>query len=197
MNNGQNQFGDEDFIYEKSMEAEPPPKHENNIYDGFIIINYEKIPVKRRYLLDKKISAVMPEEFEIMSKEDADIKYPSIHRPEFIYTNEDTTVNFLISYKTDTVSNEEVPLLRDAIQAAALKMRPSSSVIESETIEISGGNISYYDTVAPAIDADIYTLTFLFSLNGRSVIGACSCPSDGMEEWKPVFLQMLGSVEIK
>ena len=179
------------------MEAEPPPKHENNISDGFIIIDGEEIPFKRRYLLDKKISAVMPETFTIMSKEDAEFKYPSVNRPAFIYTNEQTTVNFSLTHKNDAVSNEAIPGTKDAVQQIVMRMYPSASVFESETIEVSGKNISYYDFVTPAIDLDLYTLTFMFSLEGRVVLGGCNCPAGEMDDWKPIFLQMLGSLEVK
>jgi len=197
MSDDPNKFGDEEFIYEKSMEAEPPPKHENNINDGFIIINFEKIPFKRRLLLDKKISVIMPEAFELMSKEHAEIKYPSVNRPDFIYTNEKTTINFMLTHRNDKVPNEEIPKMKDVVQALVMKLYPSSSVIESETIEISGKNLSYFDFMTPTLGADMYNLSFIFSLEGRAVLGACSCPENDMDDWKPVFLQMLGSIEIK
>jgi len=196
MSNDPNKFGDEDFIYMKSMEAEPPPKHENNISDGFIIIDDKKITVKRRFLLDKKMSVIMPEAFTLMSKEVAKIKYPSENRPAVIYTNEDTTINFTFTHRDDKASNEEIPGVKDAIQPLVMRMFPSSSVIESETIEASGKNISYYDYITPALDMEIYNLTFMFSLEERLVLGGFNCPSDAMDDWKPVFLQMLESAEI-
>jgi len=197
MGNDGDKFGDEYFIYIKSKEAEPPPKHENNIYDGFIIINVDKIPVKRRYLLDRKISVIMPEGFALMSEKDAAIKYPSDHRPDFIYTNEKTTVNFSISHKNDEMPDENIPATQEMIQTAVMRVYPTSSVIESETVKVSGKNLSYYDFITPALDTDLYNLSFMFSLEGRSVMGACSCPKFVMDDWKPVFLQMLGSIEIK
>jgi len=36
----------------------------------------------------------------------------------------------------------------------------------------------------------------LFSLEGRLVLGGLNCPVGSMDDWKPVFLQMLESVEL-
>jgi len=192
----QNQFGDEDFIYMKSMEIEPPPKHENNIADGFIIIDDEKMPVKRRELLDKKMSVIMPEAFALMPQETAKLKYPSENRPAVIYTNEDTTVNLTFTHRDEEASNEDIPGVKDAIEPLVMRMFPASSVIDSDTIDASGKNISFYDYPTPALDIDIYNLTFMFSLEGRLVLGGFNCPVGSMDDWKPVFLQMLGSVEM-
>jgi hypothetical protein len=190
-------FGDEDFIYIKGMEAEKPV-HENNIQDGFVIIDGENIPFKRKFLLDKKISVIMPETFTLMTKEIADIKYPSIHRPDLIYTNEEASVDFSLSHEEDEAPNEDIPEIRDVIQEVVMRLYPASSVIDSETItiEASGLNISYYDFIAPALDMDAYTMTFVFSLDGRAVAGGFSCPDDETDTWKPIFLQMLESLEI-
>jgi len=83
------------------------------------------------------------------------------------------------------------------VQPIAMRMYPASSVIESETLDAGGKNISYYDYIAPALDMDLYTLVFLFSLEGRVVLGGLNCPGDEIDDWKPIFLQMLGSIEIK
>ncbi|MCL2815997.1 MAG: hypothetical protein FWD23_15485 [Oscillospiraceae bacterium] len=192
----QKNFGDEDFIYAMGEEAEQP-KHEINIADGYVIMGEEKIIFNRRFLLDKKFSIIMPETFKLMPKELAEIKYPSVNRPNFIYTNEDTTVNFSFTHREEEASNEEIPAFKDAVQELAMRMYPASSVIDSDTLEAGGKNISYYDYIAPALDMNIYTLVFLFSLEGRVVLGGCNCPEHKFDDWKPVFLQMLGSVEVK
>lgn len=197
-NNSQKNYGDEDFIYIMGNDPETEqPKYENNITDGYIIMGEEKIIFGRRFLLDKKFSVIMPEKFKLMSKQIADIKYPSINRPDFIYTNEKTTVNFSFSHKPDEAPNEAIPEIKDIVEPLVMRMYPASEVIESETLDVNGRNISYYDFIAPALDMDIYMLTFLFSLEERAVLGGFNCPASEMDDWKPIFLQILGSLEIK
>jgi len=195
-NNSRKNFGDEDFIYAMGEQSEKP-EYETNITDGYVIMGEEKIIFNRRFLLDKKFSVIMPEAFKPMSKKHADIKYPSINRPDFIYTNEATTVNFSFSHKPEEVPNGAITEIKDMVQPIAMRMFPSSKVIDSDTLDANGRNVAYYDFITPALDMELYTLVYIFSLEGRVVLGGCSCPANEMDDWKPIFLQMLCSIEVK
>ena len=195
-NNSRKNYGDEDFIYLMGNDGEvEQPKYETDITDGYIVMGEEKVVFMRKFQLDRKFSVIMPEKFKLMSKDVAEIKYPSADRPEFIYTNEETTVNFTFSHREDEASNEEIPEVKDILQPLVMRLYPASSVIKSETLEAGGKNISYYDFIAPALDMNIYTLTFVFSLEGRIVLGGFNCPEADMDDWKPIFLQMMESLE--
>jgi hypothetical protein len=147
-------FGDEAFIYQMSIEDNPP--HENNILDGYIFFNEEKIPFAKRLILNGRMSIIMPEVFIIMPKELAEIKYPSLNRPDEIYTNNETTINLSVSLKNDKASNEDIPVVKDKLEQAVMRIHAASRVIDSETMKVSGINIAYFDFVTPAIDMDIY-----------------------------------------
>lgn len=187
-------FGDERFIYHMEMVDNPP--HENNILDGYIIMNEEKIPFVRRDVYNGRLSFILPEAFAIMPKELAEIKYPSIQRPDEIYSNNETTVNFTVSLKNDTATNEDIPNAKDAIQQAVMRVYAASKVIDSETIEVADLNIAFFDFVTPAIDMDVYNMLFFFSLDDRIMLGSFNCPQEDMDVWKPVVTQILESVEV-
>jgi hypothetical protein len=188
------EFGDERFIYQMAREDDMP--HTNNILDGYIIINEEKIPFARKPLLDGWISILMPEAFVIMPKELAEKKYPSIQRPDEIYTNNETTINLTLSLKNDKAANEDIPNVKDTVQQVMMRMYPASRIIDSEIIEVSGINIAYFDLSTPALDMDIYNTMFFFSIDNRVVVGSFNCPWENMDIWKPVVVQMLGTVEM-
>ena len=187
-------YGDEQFIYHMGLESNPP--HINNILDGYIIIDDDKIPFERRGIFNGRLSVIMPESFIIMPKELAELKYPYTQRPEEIYTNSETTVNFTISYKNDKASNDDIPRAKDIIQQAVMRVHAASKVIDSETISVSDLNIAYFDFVTPAIDMDIYNVLFFFSLDSRIMLGSFNCPQVNMDVWKPVLVQMLESLRI-
>jgi hypothetical protein len=187
-------FGDEHFI--RQMDAEDNPPHENNISDGYILVDEEKMPFVRCPVLNGRLSVIMPEAFEIMTKELAEIKYPSINRPDEIYTNSETTINFSVSLHDDEAANEDIPDVKDTLQKVIMRMHPASRVIHSKTIEVSGINIAYFDFKTAAIDMDIYNMMFFLSINGRIVVGSFNCPWVNMDTWKPVITQMLGSMEV-
>lgn len=187
-------FGDEKFIHHMGKEYDQP--HKNNILDGYIIIDEKKTAFERRTILGGRLSVLMPEPFVIMPLELAEKKYPAIQRPEEIYTNNETTVNFCVSLKNDNATNEDIPRAKDMIQHAVMRMHSGSKVINSETIEVSGINISYFDFCSAALDADIYNMMFFLSVDNRIVVGSFNCPWQNMDVWKPVIEQMLGTVEM-
>jgi hypothetical protein len=188
-------FGDEQFIYHIGMESKPV--HINNILDEYVIIDDEKIPFRRRTVLNKQLSVIMPEKFAIMSKQLAEIKYPSVNRPGEIYTNSETTINFSLTHTKDAATNEGIPEIKEAFQQIITRMHPASNIIDSVVLDVSGLNIAYFDFVTPALDMDIYNVTFVFSLDKRIVVGSFNCPQESMDEWKPLLAQMLQSTEVK
>jgi len=187
-------FGDERFIHQMDMVDNPPP--ENNILDGYIIFNEEKIDFARKPVLDGRITVIMPEAFAIMAKELAEIKYPSINRPDEIHTNEETTINFSVSLHNDEAANEDIPDVKDTLEQVIMRMNPASRVMSSETITVSNLNIAYFDFKTAALDMDIYNMMFFLSLDNHIVVGSFNCPWVIMDTWKPVITQMLGSLEV-
>ena len=193
MNNNSN-FGDEKFIYRIGMKSKPV--HINNILDGYIVIDNEKIPFKRRSVLKKRASVVLPEKFTIMSKDLAEAKYPSVHRPGEIYTNPETTINFSLTHTREAATNEGIPETKDTIQQMVMRMHPASKVFDSDVLDVSGLQIGYFDFVTPALDMNVYNVTSVCSIDKRLVVGSFNCPHESMDDWKPLLLQMLHSIEV-
>ena len=187
-------FGDEQFINLIGMESKPV--HVNNILDGYAIIDDEKISFKRKPMLKKQITVVLPEKFTIMAKGLAEKKYPSVNRPDEIYTNAETTINFSLTHSNDPATNEGIPETKDALQQVITRMHPASKIIDSDLIDASGLSIAYFDFITPALDMDIYNVIFVFSLDKRLVVGSFNCPPESMDEWKPLLVQMLQSIEV-
>jgi hypothetical protein len=190
----ENNFNDEQVIYEIGKKS--TPVHINNIMDECIIIDDEKIPFRRRSVLKKRASVIMPEKFIIMAKNLAERKYPSIHRPDEIYTNHETTINFLLTHSSDAATNEAIPEIKETMQQLIMRMHPASRIFDSEVIDVSGLNVAYFDFITPAIDMDLYNVSFIFSLDKRLVVGSFNCPQEVMDEWKPLLVQMLQSIEV-
>ena len=187
-------YGDEQFIYHIGMKSKPV--HINNILDEHIIIDYKKIPFARRAVLKKRVSVVLPEKFAIMSKELAETKYPSVHRPSEIYTNAETTINFSLTHTKEAATNEGIPKTKDTLQKVVMRMHPASKVFDSDVLNVSGLQIGYFDFVTPALDMNVYNVTFVFSLDKRLVVGSFNCPHESMDDWKPLLVQMLQSIEV-
>lgn len=190
------QYGDEDFIYLIKEEAggEEGAAHENHIEDGYILLHDEKILFKEMPVSEDEFSMILPEMFEPMEKGLAELKYPSVNRPDFILTNPATTINLTFSHKADKMVEGQAGEAKDAIQKVIMKLHPESKVMESKVVQVDGRDIAYFDFVTPAIDTDIYNLMFFFSLKGTMLMGAFNCLKEDMGDWKGIAIQMLGSI---
>lgn len=78
---------------------------ENNIEKGYIIVKYEKLLLEEKSLYDDKIKIILPKDFDIMNDELLNSKYPSNEELDYVYTSEDTTVNFNFSLEEGEISN--------------------------------------------------------------------------------------------
>jgi hypothetical protein len=67
---------------------------------------------------------------------------------------------------------------------------PASKVMDSTAIEASGRTVAYFDFCS-----DVYNMLFFFSLDGALVLGSFECLIGDFDDWKPVFIQMLCSIE--
>lgn len=191
----QKNFGDEVFIYQMSLKnSSQQEQHKNNILDGYIILNEEKIMLKKMKILGGRVSIIIPEVFKLMTKEIADMKYPSINRPDTIYTNTEANINLTVSHKDGPISDEDIPEAKDLIQQSVKRMFPN--MLDSGSMKAGGKNIAYFDYISAALDTDIYNLMFFFSLDERIVISSFNCPNNDMNDWKPIFMQMIKSIEI-
>ena len=190
MSDEKNSFGDEVYIRNMALQSEEP-KHENNIHDGYIIVDDERIPFQKIEILEGNMSIIMPELYEMMPDEMAEKRYGTEDSPDIIYTFINGDINFALSYKDDLLSeDEDIPGVKDLVQRMVMRSFPGSKVIESEIMEASGRTVAYFDFAS-----EVYNLIFFFSLGETLIMGSFECFLADKKDWKPVFLQMLGSIE--
>ncbi len=185
------EYGDEGFINLLREEREETVK---NIKDGTVLVAGENIDFQEREVLQGKMWMWMPDGFGPLSKELARLKYPNENRPDVIYTNAETTVNITFSHKRETLKEGQEEEIRGYMKEIVEKVQPASEMLEVGTVEAEKGRLAWFDFVTPAIDTDIYNLMFFSALKGRLLIGSCNCLEEDYEDWKGLFLQMLGTV---
>ena len=183
-------YGDEGFIYLMALQQEKPA-HVNDIRNGYIIIDDEEIPFKKNGILDGRMTITMPEVFNVMSTESAEQKYGAEDRPDTIYTFDNNDVSFTLTYKEGLLTeDEDIPDVKDVTQRMIARSLTDSKIIESKVLEANGRTYAYFDFAG-----DIYSLIFFFSLDGCLIMGSFECLRSCMNDWRPVLLQMLASIE--
>ena len=181
-------YGDEDFIYMIAGQQKRP-KHENNIHDGFIVINGDTIPFMKRRLIGD-VSMMMPEEYKIMSKERIEKKYGAKKVPDIVYTFNDDDVHMALSCKYKLPSkDEDVVMLKGLLAQLTMDETPQPDDEGNDALETTSKPVAYLDFAS-----ETNTLIFLFTCKANLAIGSIECVNSDMDEWKPVLLQMLESI---
>ncbi len=185
-------YGDEDFI--QMLRERQEEVRNQDIRQGSVFIDGRNMEFHEREIIKKQLWIWLPDEFDLLSQEMARLKYPAENRPDIIYTSQDTTVNISFSRKTAWMESGEEEKIRDSVEQMMLRLYPSASIIDKQTVLSDKKRLAWFDFVTPALDMDIYNLMFFTSLQGKLLMGSCNCLSGDQNDWKNVFLQMLASV---
>lgn len=186
---------EEEKLQEKMRERR---SHKNNIKDGFIIIDHVEIEIREKEFLKGKITIEVPKDMLEMTEEMKDIKYPSLDRPKYIYTNEDNSLDMSIEYdETDYMTNEETIEVTEMIKKEITRLYPSSDIEEDGILEVDGKNVGYFSFTVPVIDGDLYTFMVFQELQGKMLFCTFNCSEKIKEEWNEVILQMVESITEK
>jgi len=185
------EYGDEGFITLLRWKSEDAEK---DIRKGKVLAGGQVLEFREREIIKNLLWMWLPDGFGPLSGELAKLKYPNENRPDVIYTNPATTINVTFSHKTDRLEEGQEEEIRDYMAEIVQRLHPSSSIIEKMTTEADGCRLAWFDFVTPAIDTDIYNIMFFTSLHGRLLMGGCNCLDEDKEDWKELFVQMIGTV---
>lgn len=165
---------------------------ENDIHNGFIIVKYKKLEIEEKEILDGSLSMMLPSEFHIMDEDLAKAKYPDEDRPDYIYTNDDTTVNLTLSLDNNgEIDNEEVEEVKNLLAKQIKRLYPASKIEDSQTILAAEKNISFFSFDIPLIDGNLYNLMFFLEHRKQLLMGSFNCSIYQKKQWKPLIRQML------
>lgn len=186
-------------IIKKVKQAQDPEQLDylnidNNIHDGYVIVQYQKLELEERALVDEKITMCLPKDFQLMKPELVDIKYPGEDQPEFVYTNEKTTVNMTFSLEKEHISNEAIESLRDALAEQMQQLYPDSPIADQEIIEAGRKRVACFSFEVPLLDEPAYNVMFFMALKEGLLIGSFNCSVYDKKEWRPIVKQLLTTI---
>nr|WP_317357640.1 hypothetical protein [uncultured Tyzzerella sp.] len=160
---------------------------ENDIQKGYIIVKYEKLLLEEKELYDDKIKIILPKNFKIMDKDLVASKYTLSNSPDYVYTSEDTTVNFNFSLEKVEILNDEVEEIRDIVLNEFKRIYPASNMENIEIIEAEGKKIGTFSFVLPVLDGDLFNKIYLVPLKIGLLILTFSCDIFQKKEWENIL----------
>jgi hypothetical protein len=156
-----------------------------------------KIELAKRSILDDKVEILLPTDFEIMSEEMMQWKYPSEQRPTLVYTDETGGVNVAFNHTTSTVEEAEFESLKNYLVSTMKNKYPTAKWKGTGIQTIHGRKVGYLELITPAIDTDIYNLLFFTTLDGRLLICTFNCVARKQKVWLEPAQEIMHSLTIK
>ena len=188
-------------IIKKIKEVESGEKEdyfnvENDINKGYIIVKYQKLALEEKEVMDGKLKMCLPKNFELMPEELVSIKYPDEDGPEYIYSDESSTVNITFSLEEGEVDSSEVEEIRDITIKEIKRLYPDSPIEDKALLQTEVGTISTFSFQVPLVDDEIYNLMFFMALSEGLLVGGFNCSGYDKKEWQPVVMQLLTTIKI-
>ncbi|MCP3808125.1 hypothetical protein NLX78_12880 [Paenibacillus sp. Lou8.1] len=163
----------------------------------FMQLEGESLVFAQRYLVDERISITMPKSFRDMPMDEQLLKYPSHHRPDFIFTNEAGTINLTFKHTESPLQTEELENFTDEMALVVKQTQKLTEWFGHEVLEVGENRIGYCEFMTPVWNARMYNLSFFTVLEGRALMCAFNCTDEEMVTWKPVARSMLLTLKIE
>lgn len=169
---------------------------EEGVARGKTTINDKEIKFIDKLIINDKVKVTLPENIDLMPEEVAKLKYPLSNRPNVIFTDDTTTINFTFSHSRNNITEPEISDLKEEMVDTFRQAYPKASFYEEGLENFTGKNIGFFDFLSEAADCNVYNLMFFTELDGRILMGSFNCTEDEMINWRPIFKGVLKSIKI-
>jgi hypothetical protein len=172
-------------------------KEEIELYEEKQPIVIEQSKLVKKSVLGGELSILLPDYFNLMSKELVEIKYPSGNRPTEIYSDEQGGVSIGFSHTANQMELEQLPELMPLFIEQFSNMYPTIKWGKTDTRKINGLNCVVLEFETPAIDTEIYNLMGITVLDGRMLIFTFNCIVPVKSEWEEKASQIINSIQVQ
>lgn len=182
---------DEEIIAYKKKEKK---SQYASLETGFYIDN-EILVFQEIALLDEKLHITLPANFNDMEADMMNFKYPSQQRPQIIKTNPEGSINFAFNYLDIPLLAEQTIMAVEQFRVMIRKVQPANIFFDLKEESTADITISWFDYKSYCIDEQMYNVLYVTPINGKMLQGIFNCPFGAQEEWKPVVLQIMLSIQ--
>ena len=158
---------------------------------------WAEIKLIQKSLLNDMIQIKVPDNFNQMSEDLLNIKYPSSQRPTFVLSDETGGINVAFNHTTNNANQNVIEAYKDNFVKTFKNIYPSAKWKSSGVKEVNGKKIGYLELVTPAIDTKIYNLIFFTDCNGKLLLCTFNCTQKSIKKWSHIAMQIMESLKIK
>lgn len=182
---------------ESEKDEKQKPQWQYDLQQAVLHLNGEQISFSRRILVDGKMEIVMPDNFTIMSEEDAKMKYPSERRPSIIYTNKETSINLTFNHTAYEIEPDEMEDFKDTMIAVIKRAQPAAKWLKDGVMEIDQKDVGYCMYMTPALDCNLFLYQLFTELEGKALLITFTCTDEEREDWEAIAHVMMESLKWK
>jgi len=165
------------------------------IQAGALELDGQTIVFKEKSLFADTVRIRLPEDFTLMDRELAVLKYPSGRRPNLIYTDPSTTVNIAFNYTATSLMSKDIDTFKKTMMQTIRRMQPVR-FLEEPVIIRNGRQMGCFEFISPALDGEIYNLTAFTPLNGRAILIGFNCYEEERPKWQPVARGIINTLQV-
>ena len=180
---------------DESLQEEQSELEAIDLYQDFVHIDEQGVPVIDQHTMDGKISFRMPKIFSIMPAELASLKYPSERRPNIIFTDESSTINLAFNKTSHSLPDEGVAEFQENMIDVLKQAQPAAEWFDTDVIKIDDKTVGFIEVITPAIDGEIFNLMFFVSIDGKALIGTFNCMEEDTETWRPIARAIMETIQ--
>lgn len=157
-------------------------------------------------VIPDRVSLRLPASFTEMPEAYAKIKYPSDRRPKHIFTNDALTVNITVNPTNNRLFDDEMEVYHKELLKMLKRMQPNASWLSDGVLELGVTQAEelpqvrklagYYELVSPAMDGNIYNLTFYMAWEEKGLFFGVNCMEKEMKLWRPIAHGIMASLQV-
>lgn len=152
---------------------------------------FEKVKLFR-----KQMEIFLPEGFKDMPDYIAKKKYPSKHRPPMILMNEDNCVNFTFHLMDVALAENQLEKAADGFAKSMKQVYTNAKFQELQYGKRNDGSkMAWLSYESMAIDADMFNIMFITSLDGKMLYGSFNCILEMQKDWEEIALYCIRSIK--
>lgn len=147
-------------------------------------------------LSDFQIQIMLPDQFTLMPQEIKNIKYPSLHAPQVIFTSPEFTEDFCFNFLAVESDSGQLKELSNQFQTAITNVNPAIEMCN----QVNGmiGNqyeMSSYEFMGYTLDGQNYSVTYLVRIDENTVLHCVfNCNLDDKSEWADIAKQCFETI---
>lgn len=165
-----------------------------------IRIGAERIPAYRQSLFEGRCSILLPDIMTDMADAQAAARYRSRQRPQIIKAEAggDAALTFsLLPFYPQTMKEMGAPDRLKTIRRDMERIWKQNVFYDTGKVKAGQEEIPWMDLKAFCLNGQLYSLIFLFQMQGDMVLGNFHCRFQRYDIWKAAVLNILTTLEIQ